>query len=92
MEENELEIPLGNHRKRIMEYMKLAWIPVSEKKPEDGADCLCYDGTYDYVFIGWFEKGKFYKLDDDGGGSDIPYKIKTVTHWQPLPPPPDEEE
>ena len=63
------------------------WIPCSERLPHDVSRCLVC--RYDYVtktrFIDilWFESGIWW---DGSHGGDY-----AVTHWQPLPEPPEEE-
>lgn len=67
--------------------MDNTWIPCSERLPEDVSRCLVC--RYDYVtktrFIDilWFESGIWW---DGSHGGDY-----AVTHWQPLPEPPEEE-
>lgn len=64
------------------------WIPCSERLPEDVSRCLVC--RYDYVTktrfvdILWFESGIWW---DGSHGGDY-----AVTHWIPLPEPPEEGE
>lgn len=58
-----------------------AWIPVSERLPEDGVRVIVYlDGIYPYQHIDC-RYGKGWLTERLTG--------MTVTHWQPLPPPPE---
>ena len=65
------------------------WIPCSERLPETGTDVIVY---YPY----WYKspvqiahlKGDFWESSD--GEYDFP--VKAVTHWKPLPEPPEVNE
>ena len=74
------------------------WIPVSERMPErDYVLAADISGTY-YpphqpnaqvgIYADWFEDGN--PSWDDGDGNDL--HLKQVTHWMPLPAPPQQEE
>ena len=76
-----------------------AWISCSERMPEMG-ERQCYVLAADFknnylpsipnaqvgVYGDWFNDGK--PTWDDGGGEDL--YLKEVTHWMPLPEPPQE--
>ena len=62
------------------------WIPVSERLPEIGVRVLFYNNFIKNIHKGWFscdewvsEIGVFYNGD----------KLKRITHWMPLPQPPE---
>ena len=60
------------------------WISIKERLPEKVCDCLVYD-SWGYYWISHFtKKTKF--LDDDCVFTD-----ETITHWMPLPEPPEKE-
>ena len=59
------------------------WIPVTERLPEDFEEVLVYDG--DFVQPGVHFRGRF-----DEYGNYESYEIYGVTHWMPLPEPPEE--
>ncbi|MGE1509031.1 DUF551 domain-containing protein [Escherichia coli] len=75
------------------------WISCSERMPEMG-ERQCYVLAADFknnyppsipntqvgVYGDWFNDGK--PTWDDGGGEDL--YLKEVTHWMPLPEPPQE--
>lgn len=73
--------------KQWFEAHKQRWIPCSERLPEDVSRCIVC--RYDYVtktrFIDilWFEHGIWWNRLHGGDYA--------VTHWQPLPEPPEEE-
>jgi hypothetical protein len=78
--------------------MKMEWIKVTERLPEDDVDVLVYHEHDCHITVGCFESKKvssYVKSDgsiffvDSGWYSQIPWAPKgDVTHWMPLPPPP----
>lgn len=59
------------------------WIPVSERLPEEGVEVLVFDEKGDYLtdcLRRWQNGSLNWENDDDG-----------VTHWMPLPEPPEEK-
>lgn len=64
------------------------WIPVTERLPEVGEVALVWDGTFRKVARlgkwGWHEE---YLPNDENGGAFV----NGVTHWMPLPEPPEVE-
>ena len=67
------------------------WIPVSERLPEDNRVVIacnrsrCPAGV-NFVFPSWFKDGKFHYQAEMIYECEVP-----VTHWQPLPTPPEGE-
>lgn len=59
------------------ELVRDAWVPVSERLPEERANVIVYDG---YLAYQAYRSGSFWYADDDGAYG--------VTHWRPLPAPP----
>jgi len=61
------------------------WISVEERLPEKVCVCvvnyLDEDGDYDYAFMG-YEVNEWWDNDN--------YKVDSVTHWMPLPTPPEQ--
>lgn len=57
------------------------WIPCSERLPEHSARCLCYCNGEIRVLKYWRTQQEF-----QYGG-----RKRNVTHWMPLPEPPEEE-
>ena len=74
-------------RKRIAELEPAQrWIPVSERLPQIGVRVLFYNNFITNIHKGWFsgdewtsDIGIFYNGD----------KLKRITHWMPLPEPPE---
>lgn len=68
------------------------WIPVTERLPESfGDDVLVTDGE-DYAVGFWREDAKAWDSADFGwleNRSEPPFGIHTVTHWMPMPEPPE---
>ena len=63
---------------------KIRWSPVTERLPKEQENVLCTDGIH--VEGGELIEGSFYDLDTYD--SSI---ISGVTHWMPLPDPPEVE-
>lgn len=67
----------------------MTWIPVSERLPEDGIDVIACNVTTVLMdrfvarFYSW--RGVWIHKDEGGAGPCA------VTHWQPLPEPPEKE-
>jgi hypothetical protein len=62
---------------------KMKWIGVKERLPREHGETVVYvnDGDgYPYSDIGYYEGGLF-RI-----GGEV---VRTVTHWMPLPDPPD---
>ena len=70
----------------------MKWIPVRERLPDEDGKYLVYIPTMDeekpYIGIAWYHPGLKYKL----GWSLLPILfIKAITHWMPLPIPPEKD-
>jgi hypothetical protein len=63
---------------------KSAWIPVSERLPEKNTGILIYDEFYERAGEGELFSYGFTFLDSQKDDCSI-------THWMPLPEPPDNE-
>ncbi|MBE0574193.1 DUF551 domain-containing protein [Candidatus Dojkabacteria bacterium] len=75
-----------NMTKRIAELeQERRWIPVSERLPDCSDRVLVRMSNYYTVIASYFINPEYWKND---AGS----KVLNVTHWQPLPQPPQEEE
>lgn len=70
-----------------------AWISVEDRLPEDETEVLCWyrdeNGEY-YCTLGWYHRTNY------GAGwttdAEISGYFGCVTHWMPLPEPPEEDE
>ena len=68
----------------LVEYVRApVWIPVSERLPNKGDEVLVYNG--DYIESVEYINNDFWMTMDDG-------EVENVTHWMPLPAPPEAEE
>ncbi len=78
----------------------MKWISVENELPEDDEDVLVYHSLDDHITVGCFEKDNVsYYIESDGSKvytdngweTEIPWAPKGgVTHWMPLPKPPEE--
>ncbi len=77
--------------------MKMEWISVKDKLPEDDEDVLifnCRDGVSMGYFDpsnvrGYYEKDGSYCITDSGWEVSYEWaRLMDPTHWMPLPPPP----
>ena len=89
----QLDIDILQARVQELEQER-RWIPVSESKPKSGVPVLVWNGGLHTAF--WFEQ----QDDTPFGGHWVWHPVRKniytfmlgVTHWQPLPQPPQEEE
>jgi len=62
--------------------VKAGWIDASERRPREDGQAVIAHGVDGRVREVWYAAGKFW---DDGG-----WREASVTHWMPLPGPPDD--
>ena len=74
------EIEQLQHHITVLEEER-RWIPVSERLPEKDGYYLCYDDKYDQYFDALFRHGAW---------APVIYN-DVITHWMPLPEPPEVE-
>jgi Protein of unknown function (DUF551) len=60
----------------------MSWICVDEKMPDVAEDVLLFSEDHYQIDVGFLQDNKFFT---DRG------QLKTVTHWMPLPNPPEEQ-
>ena len=60
----------------------MKWISVENELPREDGFYLCWENPY--IYIGHYDDYGFSVKSDDTGG------FEDVTHWMPLPDPPDE--
>ena len=78
LEEREAELAALKEKQR--------WIPVTERLPEDGKECLIW-ATRNYAELVWYDPGH-----DVFCAEYCDYSLDEITHWMPLPVTPKEEE
>lgn len=71
------------HNARLDAEERPRWIPVTERLPEENAQCIVYNKDYGPM-VGWRVDGERFRIP----GSRFP---DHPTHWMPLPEPPVEE-
>lgn len=64
----------------IEQALAAAWVPCAERMPEDGVEVLV--AVWPSVYIAEREDGEWWAIDR------MPSAIGGVTHWMPLPEPP----
>lgn len=64
------------------------WIPVEERLPTAGEEVLSFSENYGHV-VARLDGGKWYAIYTDTETGE-PWIRGEVTHWMPLPSPPDE--
>jgi hypothetical protein len=52
------------------------WIPITDRLPDNGDNVLLWDGDFIEILL-WFDRDQFESM------------YKNITHWMPLPAPPD---
>jgi len=63
------------------EYFRAGWIPVSNP-PKESDRYLCYDKEYGRMTYAWVDESWWY-------GDRMCSRDEYVTHWMPLPTPPE---
>lgn len=64
------------------------WIDVNKKLPRNNTRVLAYSEHYERVEAVIFKKADFWLLNDEGEYYSCEY-TDMVSHWQPLPSPPN---
>lgn len=60
-----------------------AWISVKERLPDERSEVLCFNGYS--ITVAWYASSVERWYADRGD-----YRLEDVTHWQPLPEPPED--
>ena len=63
------------------------WIPVTERLPEKGQEVLVFDTRENWTGFAWLRPDETWTAL----GFDFPFDLGEVTHWMPLPQPPEED-
>jgi hypothetical protein len=85
-EKREYEVQTGDYPSGELDFHPLftrpaqGWIPVSERLPEDGADVLAWCG---WAITSRYDDENYWRTEDGRN------PIFMVTHWMPLPTPPE---
>ena len=66
----------------------MEWISVKDELPEDSTKVFCLS-IHKMVYAAWFIKDDIEFFPYAHGASDVP--IGSVTHWMPLPEPPNQD-
>ena len=62
------------------------WISVTERLPEKGEEVLVFDTRENWIGFAWLRPDETWTAL----GFDFPFDSGEVTHWMPLPEPPEE--
>ena len=65
----------------------MKWISVDERLPGDARDVLCWAGYFNEEGLD-YEHFEVAYYDEERQTWHVRHPRYTVTHWQPLPPPP----
>lgn len=72
-------------QKALLDSVKIPrWVPVEERLPEDGAEVLAWS-QFGFAYVDLWIDGAW-KIDGLVNGEN-----EVVTHWMPLPKPPEEK-
>lgn len=64
----------------------MEWISIKDRLPEKDIPVLCFDGTYINIMEYWYDE------KDESVFFNPPSPLKNnITHWMPLPSPPEKE-
>ena len=77
-------------RAELLKFIGERWIPVSERLPEDYVSVLVFSGME--PFVAWHGSETPRWVTGPGKYVFCNEKYKHVTHWMPLPEPPEEKE
>lgn len=66
------------------------WISVKERLPEKYGDYLITDGSD--IIVDFYSNRSFGISPDGDGDPGTPGYFMNITHWQPLPEPPGEDD
>ena len=63
------------------------WISVTERLPEKGEEVLVFNTRENWTGFAWLRPDETWTAL----GFDFPFDLGEVTHWMPLPQPPEED-
>jgi hypothetical protein len=67
----------------------LRWIPVDERLPEREGNYLVYAPGFSLIITSWFDVIPPAESNGRHWRTMVPYSVGAVTHWMPLPDPPE---
>ena len=65
------------------------WIPVTERLPEESCRCISVNKAGIMFMMPYSSRYKAFNATDDDEGDER--KMSDITHWMPLPEPPESE-
>lgn len=65
------------------------WKPIEEEKPKENEHVIVFSDGF-FVLYARYQNGEFFDITKDSNGEFFETTTVHVTHWQPLPEPPQD--